>query len=1057
MKKIIGFLYLLILSVISFSYVSCVHTEISMKNSEIPEVVNYEKLFKNAPLETVLQNGHSAEVQSIAVSPDSKYIVSASFDKTVKLWHIDGYLVRSFEGNEDAVTSVAFSPDGRYIACNSGNNINIWDVGGGLVRVLRGHENKVGCVAFSPDGRYILSGSWDTTVKLWSMEGDLLRSFHMHEGNVSKVAFNNDSQLIASIDKGVGIKVYRTNGKQVRSFQADNLDSDSLLFSTDGSYLLYVEGEWRNLGRIQIRGLYDDFEHEIVNASKIESIAISSDGQLIATGDSNNVKLWNPEGKLLKVMEGRHNRNVVSVAFSPDGTFLASAGWDNTIKLWNLDGTLIRTIRGYTHSITDSLFSPDGRFFVHSSRNTIKLWDLNGNYVRSIDGHRDSIENLSIGNNGQILLSNDGRRFSLWNIDGSHIKSFDKKDGQYGDVVISPNGHYIVCGTINSEIEILSSEGDLLTAFKLPNPGSITSLSFSPDSRYFLCGSSDATVTLWNVEGKLINTFQGHSDDISSVAFSPDGEIFVSGSYDNTAKLWNIQGTLLHTFLGHTDRVTSVDLSPDGKYIASGGNDNLVKLWSIEGQLFRTYKEHTDDVKSVSFSKDGHFLASGGLDDKVVFHDLIDLEGNSIILNTFDTDEWFVQSKNGVFDCSSKGFKYIGFIRGMTGYNPQQFWDSFYMPNLLSNFYYRKGIPEADLAKVYRNVPRVFIHLDNNDNLDDSYLSVTIVAEPNENGIGELFLLHNNRVITEGSRGLDVVHSGDMKSFTVKLLEGKNFFQGAAYDSDNIVYGTSDIEIVVYESPIITAPDLYILAVGVGRYKDMGLSLDAPSKDAVEIADAFSEIADTLYNDVSTIILTNEEAGKIAITNSLKSISDKVDAEDVVIVFFAGHGYVENGQYFFLPFETDLTDLENTSVSINVFRDFLKKTPANKIVLFFDTCQSGFAVKTLGVVAMSRSIEEKRQIASLAKAQGVAIFSASSATQKAYEIPQLGNGIFTYSVLYALEERKEEISIDGKISLGKLLASVNRITRDTAYEYLKIEQSPSIYMFGDDFYLGEYE
>ena len=160
--------------------------------------------------------------------------------------------------------------------------------------------------------------------------------------------------------------------------------------------------------------------------------------------------------------------------------------------------------------------------------------------------------------------------------------------------------------------------------------------------------------------------------------------------------------------------------------------------------------------------------------------------------------------------------------------------------------------------------------------------------------------------------------------------------------------------------------------------------------------------------------------------------------------------------YYYLPYDTDILELDESAISVDLLGEYVRRIPAKKIAVFLDTCQSGSAVKSLGRMAMSRSIDEERQIAGLAKAQGIAVFSASAADEYAYEIPQLGNGIFTYSVLEALDTKRDEITIEGNISLGKLLSSVQRITRDTAYEYLGVEQSPSMYMFGDDFYLGQY-
>jgi uncharacterized caspase-like protein len=250
---------------------------------------------------------------------------------------------------------------------------------------------------------------------------------------------------------------------------------------------------------------------------------------------------------------------------------------------------------------------------------------------------------------------------------------------------------------------------------------------------------------------------------------------------------------------------------------------------------------------------------------------------------------------------------------------------------------------------------------------------------------------------------------------------------------------------------------MYVLSVGVGDYHDTGMTLGAPDDDARAIAALFSEMADDLYGEVRTMLFINEEAEKDAVEQALADIIQQVETRDTVIIFFAGHGYVDRDIYYFLPYDTDITDMESTAVDIGTLSAFLRDLPANKVALFLDTCQSGSAVKTLGTVAMSRSIDEKRQIANLAKARGIAVFSASSATQKAYEIPELNHGLFTHSILTALEKRKNEVSIRGKVALGKLLSTVNRMTRDTAYEYLGIEQSPSVYIFGDDFYIGEVE
>jgi small GTP-binding protein len=179
----------------------------------------------------------------------------------------------------------------------------------------------------------------------------------------------------------------------------------------------------------------------------------------------------------------------------------------------------------------------------------------------------------------------------------------------------------------------------LLNTLSAGKAGPISSnVIWSPDGRTLTCGSEDNTIRLWDSKsGKLLRTLEGHTGTVNSVVWSPDGSMLASGSDDYTIRLWNLKsGKLLKTLKGHTYWVQSVAWSPDSLMLASGSDDKTIRLWDLKTRkLLRTLEGHTDDVSSVAWSPDGLMLASGSGDKTIRLWDpkngqlLRTLEGNT--------------------------------------------------------------------------------------------------------------------------------------------------------------------------------------------------------------------------------------------------------------------------------------------------------------------------------------------------------------------------------------------------------------------------------------------
>ena len=282
---------------------------------------------------------------------------------------------------------------------------------------------------------------------------------------------------------------------------------------------------------------------------------------------------------ILRTLSG-HNDWLWSVAFTPDGTLLASGSNDETVKLWDVEsGQEVNTLHLTGFAALSVAFSPDGTLLASgSSDNTVNLWEVeSGQELRTFRGHSDYVWSVAFSPDGTLLASG--------SLDGT-VKLWDVESGQ---VLRTLSGH---------------SDG-------------IWSVDFSPDGTLLASGSLDGTVKLWDVEsGQVLRTLSGYSDGVWSVDFSPNGTMLASSEIPATVKLWEVEsGQELRTLTGHSGSVNSVTFSPDGTLLASGSWDGTVKLWKVNsGQELRTLSGYSSSIMSVAFSPEGTLLASGSAD-----------------------------------------------------------------------------------------------------------------------------------------------------------------------------------------------------------------------------------------------------------------------------------------------------------------------------------------------------------------------------------------------------------------------------------------------------------
>jgi WD40 repeat protein len=980
--------------------------------------------------ELIIQTGHSSTVISVAFSPDGKMVASGSLDHTIKLWDVStGTELGSLKGDYGQILSVAFSPDGKTLASSSANyTIKLWDVWTGTELHTLKLSGLVQSVAFSPDGKTLASGSSDNLM-LWDVStGSELRIFKKDLATphwVKSVAFSPDGKTLANngLDNVTLWDV--STGEELWTVKGFSKPVQSLAFSPDGKTL--ASGSEDNMIKLWDVSNGKELRTLEGHSREVNSVAFSPDGKTLASGSngfSDNLKLWNvSNGQELRKLKG-HSSWVYSVAFSPDGKSLASGSGDNTIKLWDPStGAELRALEGHSRPVNSVAVSPDGNTLASGSLGTVKLWNVSTE-LRTLKGDGYWVHSVTFGAGNTLASGSNGGKVKLWDVStGIELRTVKGQFDSLRSVAFSPDGKTLAIGIGDSApgkeggtIKLWDVSTDREMRILKGHTYTVEKVAFSPDGKTLASGSWDHTVRLWDfATGKELRTLIGHSRQVEPVAFSPDGKTLASGSWDETVKMWDVAtGTLLHTLEGHSKPVESVAFSPDGKTLASGSD--TLKLWDAStGTELRTLTGHSREVRSVAFSPNSRYLVSGSEDNSIKIWEVTTGKELATLI-AFDEKDWIIVTPDGLFDGSAASWNKIvwRFNNNTFDYAPAEaYFGDFYYPGLLNDIVAGKA-PKApsDISKKDRRQPQLKLTLVDarpDTTLPARNLKVKINISQAQASAQDARLFRNGSLVKVWHGDVLKGQNSVVLEATVPIIAGENRLAAYAFNRDNVK--SSDATLNITGADILKRKGVvYVLAVGVNQYANARYNLKYAVADAQAFAEELKRQQTTLgnYERVEVMSLTDKDATKASILKLLTDLPARIQPEDAVVIYFAGHGTAQGNRFYLVPHDLGYTGSRKNlsplglqrilahSISDEELERAIEGIDAGQLLLVIDACNSGQALET----------EEKRRgpmnskgLAQLAYEKGMYILTAAQSYQAALEASRLGHGYLTYALV----------------------------------------------------------
>lgn len=559
---------------------------------------------------------HNDSINSVAISPDGKWIATGSADGTVRVSDL-------FEGKgamemlqAENVHTLAFDPvDSNVLLGVSGDTVTLWNWPDGRRLFDLAHEEQINSAEFSPDGKRIVSASDDRSCQLWDVKtGRPIGEKLNHNVEVRSASFSSDGELIASL-AGEQLIIWSTKEKVLRKYTLAHRRRVSCACFAPDNLVVFSGTED---GVVQAWNLRNGkpLGEPIREEGGIVSMSMDDRGKkLLVTTTDAAVRVWRAPARNPLASRFAHKAGIQSIHVSGDGKILLTTSDDDTARLWNLED-IKQTPKSLAHkaAVLSGALTRNAQYAITGSADrTARLWQTaSGRPASEPLDQTAAVSQVSFSRDDTFFATaTEGGLAQFWEFSSRRgMGKTMNHNARIGSIEFSHDGQLFLTAGSDTKVELWVSRTGEPVGAPLRTAKEVTSAHFSPSQNIVAAGDGDGVVHFWSTSTlKPLKQFTVGSVGISALEFSPDGRLIAAASGD-MATMWNVSsGKQVGELLRHTSSVTAIRFSADSTRVATGADDGTVRLWDASSGLPLSEKLlHDKSIRDLVFSPDGKIL-----------------------------------------------------------------------------------------------------------------------------------------------------------------------------------------------------------------------------------------------------------------------------------------------------------------------------------------------------------------------------------------------------------------------------------------------------------------